>query len=157
MNSMNLRSNFFWGRNFPWLAVLFAAALPVTAAPLDQASETLAMTNEVHVVQRSVFNLPNSPKEGRDPFFPNSLRPYASTVIPSAPTTDLSSLVMQSTLGTADHPLVVINNVTFAVGDDAEVTTPQGRIRIHCVAITADAAVIEAAGQRTVLHYGGKP
>ncbi len=154
---MNPSNNFFWSRNFAWLAVLFAAALPVMAAPLVQTNETPVLTNEVYVVQRSVFNMPASTKEGRDPFFPNSLRPYASAVVPSAPTTDLSSLVMQGTSGAADHRLVIINNVTFAVGDDAEVLTSQGRIRIHCLAITDDAAVIEAAGQRTVLHYGVKP
>jgi hypothetical protein len=108
-------------------------------------------------VQRSVFNQPANPREGRDPFFPGSLRPYASNVVPSAPSTDLSSLVMQGTSGPPEHRLVIINNVTFGVGDDAEVLTSQGRIHIHCLEITDDTTVIEAGGQRRILHYEVKP
>jgi hypothetical protein len=59
--------------------------------------------------------------------------------------------------GSPDHRLVIINNVTFAVGDEAEVITPQGRIRIHCLEITGNSAVVEANGQRQQLHYGLKP
>jgi len=156
---MNLRRDIFnrcWSRHFAWLAVLLAT-LPLMAAPMVSTNETSNLTNTVYVVVRSTFITPSSPKDGRDPFFPNSLRPYASTVTSSVATTDLSSLVMQGTSGTPDHRLVVINNVTFAVGDDADVITSHGRIRVRCVAITDDAAVIQAAGQRTVLHYGDKP
>jgi hypothetical protein len=73
------------------------------------------------------------------------------------PTTDMSSLVLQGTSGTPAHRLVIINNVTFGVGDEAEVVTSQGRIRIHCLAITDDATVVEAAGQRHILRYQDKP
>jgi hypothetical protein len=150
MNPTKHHIKFFWSWNFPWLAVMFAAALPVTAAPAVQ-------TNETQVVQRSIFNPPTSPRDGRDPFFPNSLRPYASAVVPSSQTSDLSSLVMQGTSGDPDHRLVIINNVTFGVGDDVEILTSQGRIRIHCLEIGGDSAVIEVGGQRHVLHYGVKP
>lgn len=137
---------FFTGRNLPGLAVLIAAGLPVMAAPV-------ARTNEPPVVPRSVFIQPANPQEGRDPFFPRSTRPYASAVVVAAPTTDLSSLSLQGISGTPDHRLVVINNVTFAVGDEAEVLTSHGRFHIHCLAITNDSAVIEASGQRQTLHY----
>jgi hypothetical protein len=150
MNPMKHCINSFRSRNSPFLAAMFAAALSVTAAPVVQ-------TNETQVVQRSVFNLPANPKEGRDPFFPGSLRPYASTVVPSSPTSDLSSLVMQGTSGDPEHRLVIINNVTFGVGDEVEILTSQGRVRIHCLEITDDSAVIEVGGQRHVLHYGVKP
>ena len=149
MNSKPLRINFFWNWSPAWLAILFVAALPSVAAPVVQ-------TNETQVVVRSVFNQPANPKEGRDPFFPGSIRPYLSAVVPSASTTDLSSLVMQGASGDPDHRLAIINNVTFGVGDDAEVVTSRGRIRIHCLEITDDGAVIEAGGQRHVLHYAPK-
>jgi len=145
----------FLSRNLAWLAVLFAAVWPVAAAPLVQTNDTQVQTNLnlTQVVPRSVFNQPTTPKEGCDPFFPTSVRPYASSVIPNAPTTDFSSLSMQGISGAPDHRLVIINNVTFAVGDEAEVFTPQGRIRIRCLIISDDSAVIEAAGQRQVLRY----
>jgi hypothetical protein len=147
---MKSRIHFFGRLNPARLAVLFAAALPAIAAADVQ-------TNDTHVVVRSVFNQPASPKDGRDPFFPGSLRPYATAVVPNAPTTDLSSLILQGTSGAPDHRLVIINNVTFGVGDEAEVSTPQGRIRIHCLAITDDSAVVEAGGERHILRYGAKP
>jgi hypothetical protein len=155
MNVMKLRIQIFPGRTFLWLAVLFAAALSARADV--STNDMQVVTNETHVAPRSVFNQPSSPKDGRDPFFPTSLRPYASAVVPNAPTTDLSSLVLQGTSGTPEHRLVIINKVTFGVGDEAEVSTAQGRIRIHCLAITDDGAVVEAGGARQILHFGGKP
>ena len=70
MNSKILRINFFWNWNVAWLASLFVAAQSAAAAPVVQ-------TNETKVVMCSVFSQPASPKEGRDPFFPRSIRPYA--------------------------------------------------------------------------------
>jgi hypothetical protein len=64
---------------------------------------------------------------------------------------------MQGFSGSPDHRLVIINNVTFAVGDNAEVSTSQGRIHIHCLEIGGNSAVIEANGQRHELRYGDKP
>jgi hypothetical protein len=152
MNPTIARGKQFWNRNY----FGFASAVLLTMAGLPAFAAPLAKTNETHVAKLSVFIQPANPSEGRDPFFPGSMRPYASTVAPSAPTTDLGSLVMQGTSGTPDHRLVIINNVTFGVGDDADVTTPQGRIRIHCLEIGDDSTVIEAAGQRQVLYYRPK-
>lgn len=145
----------FGNRNLAWLAVLITAVMPVPAAPLVQ-TNTLAVaanTNLVQVVPKSVFTQPTNPKEGCDPFFPTSVRPYASAVVPNAPVTDLSSVFIKGISGSPDHRLVIINNVTFGVGDEAEVFTAQGRLRIHCLVITDDSAVIEAAGQRQILRY----
>jgi len=155
MNSTIPRITIFRIRNLAWLAVLIATLLPAAAAPLVQTNETQVQTNYTltQVVPRSIFNQPANPKEGCDPFFPTSVRPYASAVVPNAPTTDFSSLSMQGISGSLDHRLAIINNVTFAVGDEAEVFTPQGRIRIRCIVITDDSTVIEAAGQRQILHY----
>jgi hypothetical protein len=153
MNSTNPRINIFAIRNLAWLAVLFAAVLPATAAPLVQ-------TNDTAMAPRSVFIQPTSFREGRDPFFPGSTRPYvaaaASSAPTNAPTSDLSSLVMQGTFGTSDHRLAIINNVTFGEGDNADVITAHGRIRIHCLQITGNTAVIESGGQRLTLQYSAK-
>jgi hypothetical protein len=152
---MKPRIQFFPGRTFFCVAVLFAAVLSARADV--QTNDMQIVTNETHVAPRSEFTQPASPKDGRDPFFPTSLRPYATAAVPNAPTTDLTSLVLQGTSGSPEHRLVIINRVTFGVGDEAEVSTAQGRIRIHCLAITDDAAVVEAGGERHILHYGGKP
>jgi len=103
---------------------------------------------------KSVFIVPANSSQGRDPFFPKSLRPYESaTVTPGTSHADLTALAMQGISGPPDHRLAIINNVTFGVGDVAEVRTPQGRLRVHCIDITGNTAVIEVGGQRQELHY----
>ncbi len=154
MKPLNSRIRIFKSRPGAGLGFALAAVL---LAPPAHAGDTSVQTNQTFIAPRSVFLQPSNPREGRDPFFPGSLRPYAAAVVTSAPTTDLTSLAMQGTSGSPEHRLVIINNVTFAVGDDAEVVTAQGRIRLHCIAINDDSAVIEAAGQRQILRYKSKP
>jgi hypothetical protein len=134
------------------LAAMFAAVLPVTAGSVATPVPSGPQ------VPRSVFNLPANPKEGRDPFFPNSTRPYEGVPVPGVKNvTDIHALFIQGFSGVPPHQLVIINNVTFGVGDDAEVRIPDGRIHIHCVGITGNSAVIEVGGQQHTLQYGGKP
>jgi hypothetical protein len=148
---MNHRVNFSGRMKAALLAATFAAGLPAMAEPVVQTTETMP-------VPRSVFNQPASPKEGRDPFFPSSTRPYQSAVVPGVHAVgDVGDLVMQGLSGAPGHRLAIINNVTFGVGDDAEVLTSQGRIRIHCLEINGNSVVIDANGQRHELHYGAKP
>ena len=149
---MSQRITFLKSMKTVLLSVLFMAGLPVMAGPVLPAT---GATNNTH----SVFNLPASPKDGRDPFFPASTRPYQAAVLASAKTADLNLdlLVMQGISGAPPHRLVIINKRTFAVGDDSEVSTSQGRIRIHCLEITANSAVIEVNGQRHELRYEEKP
>lgn len=149
---MNHRIIFFGSMKAGLLSAIFTAVLPVMAAPG-------ALTNETaKLAPRSVFNQPANPSEGRDPFFPSSIRPYQGAVVPGAHAgADVGALAIDGLSGTPDHRLVIINNVTFAVGDDAEVSTSQGRIHIHCLEIGVNSAVIEANGQRHELRYGEKP
>lgn len=134
------------------LAAMLVAVWPVTAAPV------VTPVPSVPQVPRSVFNLPASPKEGRDPFFPNSARPYEGAPVASIKNVaDFSALVIKGFSGVPPNQLVIINDVTFGVGDDAEVRTPDGRIRIHCVSISGKTAVVDVNGQQHTLQYGGKP
>jgi hypothetical protein len=148
---MKQRMKLFWGLKAGLLAVMFAAALPASAVP-----PVVDPTPSVPQVPRSIFTMPSNSKEGRDPFFPSSLRPYEGVRVPGGPTSDFSALVMQGISGAPPHQLVIINNVTFGVGDDAEVRTPQGRIRIHCVEIKGNSVMVEANGVEQTLHYGDK-
>jgi hypothetical protein len=147
---MNHRITFFRSLKFALLSAALATALPSAAAPV-------AETNAAPQVVRSVFIQPASPKEGRDPFFPNSDRPYRSQIPISSPTADVGSLVLQSIYGAPGNRLAIINNVTFGVGDYVQVRTSQGRIGVQCVEITDDSAVVEVDGQRSVLIYKDKP
>lgn len=125
------------------VSVMAGPVLPATSA-----------TTNIH----SVFILPTSPKEGRDPFYPASTRPYQSAVVPGAKPSELNLnlLVLQGISGQPPHRLVIVNKRTFAVGDDSEVSTSQGRIRVHCLEINERSAVIEVNGQRHELRYEDK-
>jgi len=104
---------------------------------------------------QSVFALPNGPKEGRDPFFPASDRPFLNrTIIPAPRTTNspVSILVVNGIIP-GEKPLVMINGRTFAPGETAEITEGGGRrTRITCVEIKPDAVIIEANGERRELR-----
>jgi hypothetical protein len=113
-------------------------------------------SNATNVIQ-SAFILPSSPREGRDPFFPNSTRPYKSTVVTISHSADVSSLVIKGFSGSMDHRFVIINNHTFAPGDEGDVITSNGRIHLSCVEIRTNSVVIEIGGERHELFYFDKP
>jgi hypothetical protein len=130
-----------------WLSAGFVMVLPVAAAPVAQPAAP-----EV-VVSRSVFVIPKNPKDGRDPFFPNSTRPYEIVEAARPHIGDVSALVLKGISGPPDRRLVIINNHTFAVGDEANLVTPQGPIHIRCLEIKDSSVVIESSGQRHELNY----
>ncbi|MGB7768194.1 MAG: hypothetical protein WBN22_04995 [Verrucomicrobiia bacterium] len=131
------------------LSTGYAMGLVVNAAPAIQPDKT--------DVIRSVFILPASPKEGRDPFFPDSNRPYAVAVVAKPRVADISSLVVKGFSGLLDHRLVIINNHTFAAGDEGDVIVPLGRIHVRCIEIKTNSVVIEVGGQRHELFYSNQP
>jgi hypothetical protein len=134
------------GPGFRKLAVVLLPATilwvsPLAAAPANQSPS--AKTNAL----RSVFILPTAPKEGRDPFFPKSNRPYETAVTATNAVPEVTALIVKGISGSTDHRLVIINNHTFAAGDIADVITDQGRIRVHCIEIKPRSVVIEVSGQ----------
>ena len=110
-------------------------------------------TNLIH----SVFVIPSDPKEGRDPFFPNSTRPYKDATATNSLGAEISSLVIKGFSGSVDHRFVIINNHTFAAGDEGDVITSSGRIHLNCVEIRTNSVVIEVGGERHELFYSDKP
>jgi len=136
------------------LAVATLSARPVCQAQTAKKAtptppRTAASTNSV--IPKSVFVVPQNPQEGRDPFFPNSMRAYGVDEKPHA-TTTLSNLVLKALLGTPDHRLAQINDRTFEVGETRDVSTPEGLKTIRCVEIRSDSVVIESGGVRQELH-----
>ena len=148
---MNPKRQYSTGWRLALCGCLVAAVLPAAAKDTNEPPATVPST------LRSVFNQPASPKDGRDPFFPSSMRLFASAVVPASKSKDLSALVIRGKSGPLDHPLVIINDVTFAEGDDRDVIIHDGRIHIHCIQIIGDLVVIEANGQRHQLRFELKP
>jgi hypothetical protein len=124
----------------------------VSAAHAAAASQSNP-TNVIH----SVFVIPSEPREGRDPFFPNSTRPYKTTVTTTFHSADVSALIIKGFSGSVDHRFVIINNHTFAPGDEGDVVTPAGRMHLTCVEIRTNSVVIDVGGERHELFYFAKP
>jgi len=127
------------------LMIGYAMVQVVYAAPAAQPDKT----NVMH----SMFILPANPKEGRDPFFPDSPRPYEAAAAANPRVADITSLALRGFSGPLDHRLVIINNHTFAAGDEGDVITSVGRIHLRCVEIKTNSVVIEVGGQSHELFF----
>ncbi|MGO8836588.1 MAG: hypothetical protein ACLQAH_05090 [Limisphaerales bacterium] len=128
------------------LAAALVVVLPAAAAPAAP-----------EVVTRSVFTMPTNPKEGRDPFFPDSNRPYESATAGKPHVADVSSLVLRGISGSSNQRLAIINSHTIGVGDEQDLVTPQGRLHIRCIEIKTNSVVIESGGSIHELKYNDNP
>jgi hypothetical protein len=140
-----------------FLSLAFAclATQTRTNAP---ATVSLAATNAAPVqaeIPKSVFLIPATPQEGKDPFFPRSMRLFASVVVKTnvQPTPPPSvELRLNGISGTADRRLAIINNQTFETNEEGEVPTNPGRARIRCMEIEADSVLVQVGGEQRVLR-----
>src|ERR1035438_6374279 len=105
------------------LCMAAAGPLPLSAAPPQRAKLE---------AQQSVFAYPNNPSEGRDPFFPGSTGVYDTNPAKLSQGPSLTELVLKSILGTPPRVFAIINNHTFASGDDGDITTKSGQ-RLHVI------------------------
>ena len=119
----------------------FGASLPV--------SPSSSTNKPVVVAARSIFVQPTNVREGRDPFFPESTRVYdANTQANPTHRVEATSLLLKGISGTPGHWFVIINNHTFAVGDEGDILTATGRAHIHLLEVRDDAVVVEVNGER---------
>ena len=142
-----------------FLSLAFAclATQTRTNAP---AKVSLAATNAPPIqaeIPKSVFLIPTTPQEGKDPFFPRSMRLFASAVVktnvqPLATIPPPVELRLNGISGTADRRLAIINNQTFETNEEGEVPTNPGRARIRCMEIKADSVVVQVGTEQRVLR-----
>ena len=104
---------------------------------------------------KSVFVMPTSAREGRDPFFPESTRPYEDSAAAKR-TVDANAFAVKGISYEHGHAMVIINNHTFALGDEGDVLTANGRMHLRLVEIKANVAVIEVNGARREISLGMK-
>jgi hypothetical protein len=119
---------------------------PLSAAPAAPAPV---------VASHSTFIIPTSAKEGRDPFYPESSRPYTLPTEHSQ-RVEMSALTLKGFSGSPEHRLAIINNHTFAVGDEGDVATSIGHLHLRCIEIKTRSVVIEADGHRFELTFNNK-
>jgi hypothetical protein len=137
------------------LLIASATALAVIAAPVAQADK--ADKTDKAKTTRSVFIIPSNSKEGCDPFFPKSNRPYEMAAAANTRTGNATSLVLKGFSGSQNHRLVIINNHTFAAGDTGDVITSDGHVHLRCIEVKTNSAIVEIGGQRYELIYSNKP
>lgn len=126
--------------------ILFASAAAFSAL-----GQSTVSTNAAPATIASVFIMPNSPQEGRDPFYPESTRPYITAV--AHKTMPVVDLVIHGFSGTTDDRTVIINNHSFGAGDEGDVITPGGRAHLRCLTISSNSVVIECDHQRRTLTF----
>lgn len=143
----------------------FALALPAanTNSPAANpvAGKTEVLTPAVLLPPpQSVFLVPKKPAEGKDPFFPSSTRVYASEKPATVPNrvVPVGDLSLKGISGTAAEPLAIINTTTFTTGEENDVITSAGRMRIRCVAINMGngSVLVQAGGERRELRLQPK-
>lgn len=132
---------------------IIAALLLTSLTRLAPAAEPAKNPAATLVPGHSVFVIPASFREGRDPFFPESTRMLEAQAV-ATKTTEISALTVKGFSGTPGHRFVIINNHTFGIGDEGDVLTPTGRVHIRCTEIHADLVTIEINGQKRDLHLG---
>ena len=143
--------------------LLFYLASPCPAAQTRTNSPTAVAsvpTNALPAqleIPKSLFIIPATPEEGKDPFFPLSTRLYTSVVVrtnvhSSSPAAIPSDLKLNGISGTADHRLAIINNRTFETNEEGVVSTAAGPLRIRCLEIKPDSVLIQIGGEQRVLR-----
>ncbi len=118
------------------LCTLLSAATLAAAAtnppPATAAAPATASTN----AYLSVFD-----SKGRNPFFPGSDSDFS--VSPGGENQPAVQLALKGFSRSANRRFAIINETTFAVGDESDVKIPGGgRIRIRCVEIRDNVAVV---------------
>jgi hypothetical protein len=120
---------------------------PKPAAPAPPLP--MASTNKPSAESVSFFDDLMPPK-GRDPFFPNSHRRDPIPVVtthPDKPASLVGDLRLMGIMGTPNHRLAIINGVTFDTGEQDTIRVPNGRVKVKCVEIGEDYAVVMAEGE----------
>ena len=144
---------------------LFAVALPgltfsarAAQTQPDAAGKPAAATNAAPAeleLPKSVFIIPATSAEGKDPFFPLSTRLHPVAVVTTT-TTNVAPAVVQLELkgisGAVDRRFAIINNRTFAVGEEEELTVNSGRVRVVCKEIKDNSVVVLVNGQERILR-----
>jgi hypothetical protein len=130
------------------IVAVFAFALP--AAQTDSSAAGLVPPPQ------SVFVMPKRATEGKDPFFPNATRVYNTDVAvkPKVRVASVGDLSLKGISGTAAEPLAIINTTTFTTGEDNDVLTTAGRMRVRCVEINMvlGTVLVQVGGERRELR-----
>lgn len=138
-----------------WLAFPSLAAQTKTNSPPSPASApTNALPAQLEI-PKSVFLIPTTPQQGKDPFFPRSMRLFTSAVVSTnlQPTPAVTvELKLNGISGISPRRLAIINNRTFEANEEGIVSTASGPVRIRCLEIRADSVLVQIGGEQRILR-----
>ena len=138
------------------LLMLFPTALVQGGGPTPSGTPAPNSGAAIGVTQveipQSIFIIPATPREGRNPFFPHSTS-VAPAPVRSNPTFIDTSSIMLNGLTSPPKRTAIINGNTFEVGEEHEIRLAGGgKEIIKCLEIKSDSATIELRGQRRELR-----
>ena len=137
-------------------ALFLAPSAPAADPPSDPQAKTPMRVADSNSIPQSVFTIPASAAEGRDPFYPNAHYLGGGEVKHAPVSTEADILELKGVSGSAGHRLAMISaagtNRTLAVGEEAQFHTSTGPMRVRCVEIKGESVVVEVDGDRRELH-----
>ena len=139
-------------------SALFLSASALAAdPPPDPRAKTPTHVADTNSIPQSVFTIPASVAEGRDPFYPNAHYLGGGGEVKHAPVSTVAdTLELKGVSGSAGRRLAMIaaagTNRTLAVGEETEFRTSAGPIKVRCVDIKGESVVIEVDGERRELR-----
>jgi len=125
-----------------------------TKAPPPPANVALAESPKSAVaIPQSVFVVPVTAREGRNPFFPNVPQPQVAQVHPEErKMADFSALVLNGLTGPPQRT-AMINGSTFVEGEAGSVKLPGGsRMAVQCEKINDDGVIVVVGSERRELR-----
>jgi hypothetical protein len=132
-----------------------AAQTKTNAPPSPAPAPTNALPAQLEI-PKSVFLIPTSPQQGKDPFFPRSMRLFTSSVVVSTNPQPTAVVIVELKLngisGTSDRRLAIINNRTFEANEENVVSTASGPVRIRCLEIKSDSVLVQIGGEQRILR-----
>jgi len=123
-----------------------ASAAPGAAQTKLEAQQVQATQDgtALVVLPKSVFE---TSTQFKDPFHPRSTRRVKSespskSAPPPHDTEWANYLILNGLSGPANQRLAIINGKTLAVGEESEVTTERGKVKIRCLEIRTNSAIV---------------
>jgi hypothetical protein len=122
------------------------------ATPPAAARRSVVPTFTPVEIPQSVFVIPSNAKDGRNPFFPQSLSAAPVVKPKDGSSIDLSGFVLNG-ITSPPRRTAMINGRTFEPGEEGEIRLPSGaKVMIKCEEIRADSTVIQVNGTRRELR-----
>ena len=147
---MKPRHHIFRSLSAILLPVAMAVSLPLFAAPPQKPAPP--ETSKTKEMPKSDFVIPDSPKDGRDPFFPQSTRIYSKNLDIGGTNKPPPVVTISLSLKAIVAGLAIINNHSFAPGEEGDVVAPDGRRQhIRLVEIKSNSVVVEIGGRNVEL------